>query len=105
MSNCELDRVNRKLLSCTGNLLDQINCTGIDGEGSIQGFENKKPVSSYLRRVLEFEGAGLGPASPASTPERLAQLFVALCFADTSVGQQARVQASQLVAAGDAALP
>ncbi|RWW90784.1 hypothetical protein BHE74_00036529 [Ensete ventricosum] len=38
-------------------------------------------------------------------PERLAQLFVALSFADTSVSQQTRIQTSQLMAAGDAALP
>jgi hypothetical protein len=38
-------------------------------------------------------------------PERLAQLFVALSFADTGVSQQTRIQASQLMAAGDAALP
>ena len=40
-----------------------------------------------------------------SAPERLAQLFVALSFADTGVSQQTRIQASQLMAAGDAALP
>jgi hypothetical protein len=47
----------------------------------------------------------LGPAGITIAPERLAQLFSTLCFADTSVGQQASIQTSQLVAAGDAALP
>lgn len=38
-------------------------------------------------------------------PERLAQLFVTLRFADTCISQQTCIQAGQLVAAGQATLP
>lgn len=44
-------------------------------------------------------------APPALTPERLAQLGVALGLADAGIGQQAGIQARELAAADDAALP
>jgi hypothetical protein len=64
------------------------------------------PATGFVFSIL---GAGGGPMVRASerslAPERLAQLFVTLCFANTGISQKTRVQASQLMAAGDTALP
>lgn len=71
--------------------------------------DEKKPVSvnrdGFLNSLLAKALGLITSGALLSTPERLAQLFIALGFADTGISQQTSIQASQLMAAGDSALP